>query len=497
VSIGQRLAILLVLAVAVVLGVFGAYISRVRNAELLGDAIQDAAEVGTTLDVVLNEVLAERDLPELAHLPDEIARAERIYGLAVFDINSGDVITSRTVTPYRGELRTMAAQATRTGRPIARTSTLNGTQTAMYAFPLRRGAHDVVGAAVVVRDLTSEEALLRATGLRHAAAGLAIALVTVVVALLVARQTVTRPVGRLIDGVRRIGEGNLTAPISLGTRDEMGLIANAIDQLMRDLGSAREAQQRELEARVQLEKSVGLERRMQHAQRLAAVGQIAASLAHEIGSPLHVISGRAQYASELEKPEELKDNLRVIAQQADRITRVVQQLLSVARRPSPRHVDVSLFDIARAVTDLLGPQARIQRVELSMTSTEGEIPTIHGDPDALQQVVFNLVLNAIQAQPEGGSVTVSLSRAKDRDSLGNERDSVAVDIADRGPGVPEAQREMIFEPFATTKEGRGGTGLGLAVVRGIVRDHRGTIRVTENPGGGALFRVTFPIAEED
>jgi HAMP domain-containing protein len=252
----------MVLAVAAVLVVFGAYNSRVRNAELLGDAIQDAAEVGTTLDVVLNEVLAERDLPELAHLPDEIARAERIYGLAVFDINSGDVITSREVTPYRRELRAMAMRASRNGRPFARTSILNGTQTAMYAFPLRRGAHDVVGAAVVVRDLTSEEALLRKSGLRLSAAGLAIALVTVVVALLAARQTVTRPVGKLIDGVHRIGEGNLTAPIALGTRDEMGLIANAIDQLMRDLGSAREARQRELEARVELEKSVGLERRM-------------------------------------------------------------------------------------------------------------------------------------------------------------------------------------------------------------------------------------------
>lgn len=496
-SIGQRIALLVVLAVGACLTVFGFYNARVRTAELMGDAVQDAAEVGTTLDVVLNEVLVHRDLHELAHLPDEVSSAERIYGLAVFDINTGDVITSRDVAGYRNELRALAVQAAHEGRAIARPSVLNGTRTAAYAFPLRRGAHDVLGAAVVVRDLTSEEALLRESSLRLVGTGTILVVVALMVVLLVARQTITRPVAQLIDGVHRIGEGNLTIPIALGSTDEMGRIAQAIDQLMKDLESAREAQRRELEARVELEKSVGLERRMQHAQRLAAVGQIAASLAHEIGSPLHVIGGRARYASELENPKELKENLLVIATQADRITKVVQQLLSVARRRAPRLVEVSLVDTARAVTDLLGPQARSQKIDLAMITPEKDIPPIHGDPDAIQQVIFNLALNAIQAQTDGGRVTIELRAIRDRDSLGSERESVAIDVRDDGPGVPAAMRETIFEPFATTKEGRGGTGLGLAVVRGIVREHRGTIQVMDNEGGGALFRVTLPLSDED
>ncbi|MEI8254765.1 MAG: ATP-binding protein [Deltaproteobacteria bacterium] len=495
-SIGQRLAVLVVLAVAACMMVFGAYNARVRSAELMGDAIQDAAEVGSTLDVVLNEVLGHHDLPELAHLPDEISRAERIYGLAVFDIASGDVITSRSVTRYREQLRELAVLAIHESRAVARRSVLNGTSTAAYAFPLRRGSHGIVGAAVVVRDLTSEQTLLRASTLRMLAIGILLGLVTFFVVLLVTQHTVTRPVERLIGGVRRIGEGNLKVPIGLTSHDEMGSIGGAIDRLMNDLESARGAQRREVEARVELEKNVELERRMQHAQRLAAVGQIAASLAHEIGSPLHVIAGRARYAADRDDVAELKENLLVIATQADRITRVVEQLLSVARRRSPRPGPVALVDVARSATDLLGPQARSLKVDLSLRVDSPEIPTIQADPDSLQQVVFNLVLNAIQAQPGGGVVEVAISTCSDRDSLGTERDSLAIEVRDRGPGVLIEQREKIFEPFATSKEGSGGTGLGLAVVRGIVRDHGGTIRLLDNPGGGAIFRVTLPMAED-
>ncbi len=475
---------------------FGAYNARVRRAELMGDAIQDAAEVGTTLDVVLNELLAHHELQDLSHLPDEISRANRIYGLAVFNTASGEVITSRSVTPYRAQLSAMASQSIRESRGIARAFLLNGTSTAAYAFPLRRGSHDAVGAAVVVRALTAEEALLAVSTRRLAAIGGVIGLVALLVVLSVTRQTIARPVALLIEGVKRIGGGNLKVPIELASRDEMGSIARAINQLMRDLENAREAQRREVTARVELEKSVELERRMQHAQRLAAVGQIAASLAHEIGSPLHVIAGRARYAADRDDVPELKENLLVIATQADRITRVVEQLLSVARRRSPRHAPVAVADVARSATDLLGPQARSLKVDLTLHVDTPNIPTIQADPDSLQQVVFNLVLNAIQAQPGGGAVEVSIARGSERDSLGTERDSLAIEVRDRGPGVPIDQREKIFEPFATSKEGSGGTGLGLAVVRGIVREHGGTIRLLDNPGGGAIFRVSLPIAED-
>jgi signal transduction histidine kinase len=490
-GIGQRLAILVVLAVAFGMTAYGAYNIRARRAELRGEAHTESAELGTTLDVVLNEVLIERELSELSHLPDDISSAPRIYGLAVFDARDGTLITSRTIGPRTALVRAMAERAARENRTIDRSVAFGATETAAHAFPLRRHQREVVGAAVVLRDLSYVEPLVRASVSRIAFAGVVVALLVAGAAIGVARVAVSGPVARLIDGVHRIGEGDLTHPIAIGRRDEIGRIAAALNQMMTDLAAARVQIRRDLEARIALEKSVEFERRLQHAQRLAAIGQVAASLAHEIGSPLHVIAGRARFAADRAEPHEMRENLEVIATQADRITRVVEQLLSVARRRGPRIEPVGLEPVAQTVVELLGPQARHQGVDLQL-DVAAPLARTSGDPDAVQQVLFNLVLNAIQAQPNGGTVQVAVTEVEELDSIGSRRPRVVIDVRDRGPGIPPEDRETIFEPFATTKSGSGGTGLGLAVVREIVRQHAGTVRALENPGGGAFFRVSLP-----
>jgi signal transduction histidine kinase len=495
VSIGQRIASLVVLAVVACMTLFATYNLRARRAELFRQATIDTDRLGATLDVALNELLVHRPLSELSHLPEEISRGRRNYGLAIFDLETGSLVTSRNVSPRHEALRELAQQAARSERAFGREFVLDGANMSAYAFPLRRGPNDVIGAGVVMRDLAYMERLLAASRRRITNVAIALSILVVLVVLAVSRQTVQRPVAALIGGVRRIGEGDLTHPIAVRRHDEIGRIAEALNQMMVDLAAAREQIKRDVEARIQLEKSVELERRLQHAQRLAAVGQIAASLAHEIGSPLHVIAGRARYAAGRSDVNELRENLLVIATQADRITRVVEQLLSVARHRTPRMELVSLAATARTVVGLLEPQARQQHVTLALEERAAHVHA-SGDPDALQQVLFNLVMNALQAQPKGGRVEVVLDSAVERDSLDNPRQRLVVEVRDRGPGVPLENRESIFEPFATTKEGTGGTGLGLAVVRHILREHAGAVRVTDNPGGGAVFRVTLPSPDE-
>lgn len=486
---------MVVLAVVACMMLYGAYSERVRRAELMGDAISEAAQVGITLDVVLNDLLAHRDLTEMAHLPDEISEAERIFGLAVFDIGAGAVVSSRSVTPLRPQLRVMAEAALRTGRPLARETYVNGTHVAVYAFPLRRDGHDVVGAAVLLRDLTYMEQHIASSWRRIATVGLLLALFVMMVVVIVTRVTVARPVAALIDGVRRIGVGDLSHPIAVEGPSETARVARAINQMMTDLDAARAQIRRDLEARIQLEQSVEFERRMQHTQRLATVGQLAASLAHEIGSPLHVIAGRARLAATSENVEVMRENLEVIAKQSDRITRIVEQLLALARKRQRRDVPVRLAEVARNVVELLAPQARQQKVELAVVERASDV-LASGDPDELQQVLFNLVMNAVQAQPKGGAVEVVLDAAAERDSLGTSRPRAVMEVRDRGPGVAPDKREAIFEPFMTGREHSGGTGLGLSVVRGVVRHHAGAIKVLDNPGGGAIFRVSLPSADE-
>ena len=140
--------------------------------------------------------------------------------------------------------------------------------------------------------------------------------------------------------------------------------------------------------------------------------------------------------------------------------------------------------IAQRDTYFRVPEGRLKLRE----ETPGLATT--GNADGLQQVLFNLVLNAIQAQPSGGEVEVVLLAAEEPDSLGTPRPRAVIEVRDRGPGVPEAKREEIFEPFATGRESSGGTGLGLAVVREIAREHNGSVRVLGRAGGGAVFRVS-------
>lgn len=492
-TLGSRLAVILVIAVWSCLAINGYITINRRRDDLLADARSDALEVGRTLDVVLNEVLRHEPLRDLEHLPDQIAQADRIHGLAILDGATGLLVSSRHARPYEGQLRALA-QRSLTAQGNGLEASVEGHIVA-YAFPLRREGHETLGAAVVLRDLSHVDEALARIRLRSIRLGLVLAVVATVISLTVSRYTLTRPIDSLIAGVRRVGEGRLLEPIPVERDDEVGKIARALNQMMADLVRANAQGDLERSARAALARSVEDERKMQHAQRLAAIGQIAASLAHEIGSPLHVIAGRARFAAERENPDELRENLRVIAAQADRITRVVQQLLSLGRRRGPRLEPVSLESTAQTVCELLGPQARQQQVTLSLRNSAGRARTT-GDADQLQQVLFNLVMNALQVQPNGGEVELSIHRCRARDSLGNLRARVVVDVADRGPGVAPERRERIFEPFDSDRLEQGGTGLGLAVVRGIVRDHNGTVKVLARDGGGAIFRVSLPADDE-
>jgi signal transduction histidine kinase len=494
VSIGQRIAVIAVLAICIGMTLFATYTIRVRTVEMNRGAEAEAAGIASTLDVVLNTMLEHDDVAALGALPGEIQRAQHIFGLAIYDSRSGGLTSSSRVISREPEVRALAERVTRTGGPVQRALTFGDLRTLASAFPLVRG-DTRVGAVVVLRDLSYIEASLRGSRVRSVASALVLSLLMVAVVLGVTRRTVSRPVAELIAGVRRIGSGDLTHAIPMRSRDEIGRIAEALNTMMTDLTAARVQIRRDLEARIALEKSVEFERKLQHAQRLAAVGQVAASLAHEIGSPLHVIAGRARFAAGRRDPKEMAENLVVIATQADRITRVVEQMLSIARRRGRRVERVRLADVARTTLELLGPQGRQQNVALTLTERTPDVATT-GDPDALQQVLFNLVLNAVQAQPGGGSVEVLIEAVEEPDSMGTPRARAVMEVRDRGPGVPAGQHEAIFEPFATGREGKGGTGLGLAVVREIAREHAGTVRVHDPPEGGAAFRVSLPSHDE-
>lgn len=227
-----------------------------------------------------------------------------------------------------------------------------------------------------------------------------------------------------------------------------------------------------------------IEQRLLHSEKLVTAGQLAAGIAHEIGTPLNVARGRVELSlSHLGSDHQEADNQRVVIDQIDRVTRLIQQLLDYVRSAP---ADVREVDLARslhAVTELLAPQAAKRNVSLHVDAPEPS-SILRADPDQVQQIIVNLALNAIDACGRGGKVWF---RAKSRG------EGVVLEIADDGHGIAPELQKQVFDPFFTTKKRGQGTGLGLWVVAQLVRAQAAEIQLDSHPGRGTRVRVVWPV----
>jgi signal transduction histidine kinase len=214
------------------------------------------------------------------------------------------------------------------------------------------------------------------------------------------------------------------------------------------------------------------------------VGQLAAGLAHGIGTPLHVLAGRARSLQDkATDAEAVRKNARILVDQCERITRIVDELLRYARTRPPERMPTSLGAAAAAVLDLLGGEARRAQVRLHLEQ-RGEVPLVLADADHLQQILLNLVRNALGATAPGGEVLVRLGTSDDQAW-------VRLEVKDTGVGIPDEAMARLFEPFFTTHGSSGGTGLGLPVVKTLVQAHGGQIDVASSSAGSS-FVVLLP-----
>jgi two-component system NtrC family sensor kinase len=226
-----------------------------------------------------------------------------------------------------------------------------------------------------------------------------------------------------------------------------------------------------------------LQDQLRHADRLATIGQLAAGVAHELNEPLGSILGFAQLAGkDPQLPERPAKDIEKIVKASLHAREVIQKLLIFARQTPPLKTRVNLNQIVEEGLYFLESRCAQAGIVLSRALTP-DLPEISADPSLLHQVLINLVVNGIQAMPEGGTLTIE-TRAG--------RDSVSLAVKDTGIGMTEEVKENIFAPFFTTKDVDQGTGLGLAVVHGIVTSHGGSIRVESEAGQGARFEIRLP-----
>lgn len=286
---------------------------------------------------------------------------------------------------------------------------------------------------------------------------------------------VLRRIRRVADAAEQIGEGRLDARVGDPGRDEIGRLATAFDRMAERLDSAQAERERTFQ-------------RLAHSEKLWAVGRLAAGVAHEINNPLSGVLHCVEALQKNDRDEaKRKAYYDLVVDGVGRAQRVVRQLLEYSKQHelSPTEVDLGL--LVPKVLELLSPSFEQARVRLSFDSPP-DLPLVRADVHAIEQVILNLVLNAIDAMPSGGDLDVSVRRRKD---------FVIVRIEDDGCGIAPESIGRIFDPFYTTKSGGGGSGLGLSVSLGIIERHGGTIQVESVPGTGTAFEVVLPLAGPD
>lgn len=358
----------------------------------------------------------------------------------------------------------------------------------VYAYvPLLR-ANMRPAALEFSRPLVSESQVFWSEIREHVIASTLVVFFAATVAILLTSMLVSVPLQRVAEQARRIGRGDLSHRLPVIGRDEVAALASEFNAMCDALKEARSR------AEVEAEKRVRAVEQLRHADRLRTVGTLASGIAHELGTPLNVISMRAKMIATKEvPPEEAPESARIIASQAERVTKIVRQLLDFARRRTPKRAETDLADLADRTSQLLGALAKKSKVEVKVEPAAQVKLMV--DPAQIEQALTNLVINGIHAMPDGGELTIAVreDEAAPVSDPDKKLKCAVVEISDTGVGISEENLPRIFEPFFTTKGVGEGTGLGLSVTHGIIEDHGGWMQATSDVGKGTQFTIYLPV----
>ena len=351
-----------------------------------------------------------------------------------------------------------------------------------------------LSAIEISEPLASMYVYIRNTLLRNSLLLLAVIVISGLTVWILGIRIVGRPVGEMVQLAEGVGGGHFNRHIDLaGTRDEFTDLGAGLNSMVDHL---RESRERLSE---QIQKQIETLEQLHHAERLTTAGKLASGLAHELGTPLNVVSGRAKMIASLTlDSDQIKESASIISEQADRMTGLIRRLLDFVRRPGTLKRTVEPSQVVTHVLALLQPIAKQANVDLDLRCAAGDI-TVQADPGQLQQVISNLVMNAINAMPKGGRVEISITTERVQppaDVGGEEATYACLAVADSGIGISEENLKRIFVPFFTTMDVGKGTGLGLSIAHGIIRDHDGWIDVKSTIDKGSTFSIYLPLGEK-
>jgi two-component system NtrC family sensor kinase len=397
------------------------------------------------------------------------------------------VFTS-TSTEERAEVLDLAGRAITTKAPASDRSSTAFT----VALPVPRLGNYAVAVTVGLESLLQARSHELRVALGFAVP--TIVLVTVLVHLTV-RQLVGQPLSAILRVMSETAEGNLRARTAMTRRDELGTVATRLNEMLdqlerfnQSLHNQIEEGTRDLSVRnAQLAASQNelftLRESLSRAERVAALGQVAANIAHQAGTPLNLVSGYVQMIRDDPRTDDrTRSRLQTVDTQIQQVTRVLRTMLDHARQPAGFEI-ISLGEVLERVRELVKPRLSRSNIRLEV-SVARHLPHVSADATQLEMALLNLVTNALDAMPAGGSLSITAAEHSE---------GIRVKIADTGAGIPDEIMAHLFDPWITSKPTGQGSGLGLAIVRDVVHAHGGSVSAS-NQSTGAVFVIDLPAA---
>lgn len=484
--LGTKLALFLSLIIMIVLSGYGYFHIVTRRDILIRKMKVEVRSIGRTLKVPLEKISLPREMEYVQDLIDTVEEYEKTLGVIVYHQGKNLIFRSRSLGEEIEPYLVLIKRSIKEDLSQEEFRVYKKDPVFAYVFPLKdRNGKNIGGVAVLQytsfmeKDVSVAEWSIFITIL--ILIGGAVGFI-----LFGTRKWISEPISQLMGGVKNLAKGNFDTQFVLSRKDEISELAQAFNQMAMDLRKAQEQIIKEAETKIELERT------LRQSEKLATIGQLASGLAHEIGTPLNIIGGRAELIKRrFEDKEGAQKNLDIIVQQTERITKIIQQLLGFVRKKKPEQKTLEINTLLETTLDFLDHQIQKQNVRV-VKEISDHLPPVMGDPDQLQQVFLNLILNAVQSMPEGGTLHLSATSkwiSKEGIEDGH-REYVVLSVMDTGIGMEKEVVENIFNPFFTTKD--TGTGLGLMVSQGIVQDHEGWIEVESEIGKGSMFKIYLP-----
>jgi len=474
-KLATRMTLVLGSCALVLFGVAGWVQLYHEEKDLRAVAHNETLLLGRSLQTAFENALRDHQLEDVRETLEDLARVDSSVAVFVYDAKGQRLGTSLPAKPSQCTAR-VEKQARESREPVIEFVPERAPE--ILCLGLGLAVENVAGTPLVVlekalaemqRDLFVTQRNIWLTTLLYV-------LATASLTFILVRRYVGLPLWRMISNMKRVRAGDLTIS-SMATRsDEVGEAQKEFEYLVGDLGAARVRADQEFEARRRMERA------LQNAEKLITLGHLSAVMAHEIGSPLQILEGRARALEKhADDPASTRRIATMLVTQTERITRIISQMRSITQRLPAMRTLIDAHASVLAVVALLELEACHRQVEIHVTC-HGDTQ-VFADSDQLQQISLNLIRNALDASPLKSTVHVDLR---------SDEELFFLEIRDEGPGVPEADRPHLFEAFFTTKADRGGSGLGLSVVKSLVQENGGKVEFIVDTFPGCMVRVTLP-----